>query len=162
MKRALAISAVLLAVTTLAAAQTPPPPQPPGEPGHPGDLIAARSVVADFLELTDDQIAAWDALIDQREQAAQPIRQALAAVQQQIDDLLSGDDPDPFQVGTLVIERYDLGEQLADIQRAYVDGFEALLDEEQLGRYRFLRRAERAEPLFPAFRAVDLLPPHWR
>lgn len=159
MQRAIAIAAALLAVSTLAAAQSPPPPEPPGGPDHPG---AAPHVVARFLELTDDQIASWNALVDQREQAAQPIRQALAAVQQQIDDLLAGDDPDPFEVGTLVIERHDLGEQLADVQRTYVEGFESLLDDEQLGRYHFVRRAERAEPLFPAFRAVDLLPPHWR
>jgi len=101
-------------------------------------------------------------LIAEREQAAGPLRDAIAAVQQQLDDLLAGPDPDPLAVGELVVERRDLGEQLADVQRAYVAGFEGLLDAGQLPQYRFMQRAERAEPLFPAFRMLELLPPHWR
>jgi hypothetical protein len=37
-----------------------------------------------------------------------------------------------------------------------------MLTEDQLGQYRFIRRAERAQPLFAPFRVLDLLPPHWR
>jgi hypothetical protein len=119
-------------------------------------------VVARFLQLSENQVAQWEVLIDEREQAAAPLRDAIAAVQQQLDDLLASDDPDPLAVGELTIQRRDLGEQLAGVHRAYVAGFEGLLGAEQLAQYRFLQRAERAEPLFPAFRMVGLLPPHWR
>jgi Spy/CpxP family protein refolding chaperone len=161
MARALS-TALLVATLALAApvaAQGPPEPPPPGDLCLPG---AAQHVVAEFLNLTDEQLAVWDVLIDQREQAAGPLRDAIAAVQQQLDDLLAGEDPDPLAVGELTIERRDLGEQLADVHRAYVAGFEGLLDAGQLPQYRFIQRAERAEPLFPAFRMVGLLPPHWR
>ena len=161
MTRALATATLLvtLAFAAPVAAQGPPEPQPPAGLCLPG---AAQHVVAEFLDLTEGQIAAWDVLIAEREQAAGPLRDAIAAVQQQLDDLLAGPDPDPLAVGGLVIERRDLGEQLAGVQRAYVAGFEGLLDAGQLPQYRFIERAERAEPLFPAFRMVDLLPPHWR
>jgi Spy/CpxP family protein refolding chaperone len=162
MTRALYAAALVatLAIAAPAASQTPPPgPAPDHDLCLPG---AAQHVVAEFLNLTEDQIAAWDVLIAAREQAAGPLRDAIAAVQQQLDDLLAGEDPDPLAVGVLVIERRDLGEELADVHRAYVAGFEGLLDAEQLAQYRFLQRAERAEPLFPAFRMVGLLPPHWR
>lgn len=161
MTRALFAAALVatLAIAVPSAAQAPPGPPPADDLCLPG---AAQDVVARFLNLSDDQIAQWEVLIDEREQAAAPLRDAIAAVQQQLDDLLAGEDPDPLAVGVLVIERRDLGEQLADVQRAYVAGFEELLEAEQRAQYRFLQRAERAEPLFPAFRMVGLLPPHWR
>lgn len=161
MRRALIIAS---AVTALASALPSAAQAPPGTAGT-EDLClpgAAQHRVAVFLELTDDQVAAWDVLIDDLESAASPVRDAIAAIQQQLDDLLAGSDPDPILVGGLVIQRHDLGQQLADIERSYVEGFESVLDDSQLGRYRFIRRAERAEPLFPAFRMLALLPPHWR
>ena len=161
MRRALIIAAAVtaLAVASPSAAQAPPGPVENEELCLPG---AAQRQIARYLELTDDQIAAWDVLIDERESAAAPVRDAIAGIQQQLDDLLAGNDPDPMLVGDLVIQRHDLGQQLADFERSYVEGFENLLDDTQLGRYRFIRRAERAEPLFPAFRMLALLPPHWR
>lgn len=154
-----AIAVAALAAAPPATAQAPPDPPAAEDVCQPG---AAQQRIAEFLNLSDDQITAWNTLIDEREIAAAPVRDAIAAVQRQIEDLLDGNDPDPFEVGDLVIERHDLGHQLADIERTYVEGFETLLDDDQLGRYRFIRRAERAEPLFPAFRLLRLLPPHWR
>lgn len=161
MRRALIIATALAALLAAAPSSAQAPPDRPGEENLclPG---AAQHLVAEFLGLDDDQIAEWDLIIDEREAAAAPIRDAIAAVQQQLEDLLSSDDPDPFEVGDLVIERRDLGEQLADVERTYVEDFEGILHDDQLGRYRFVRRAERAEPVFPAFRLVHLLPPHWR
>jgi Spy/CpxP family protein refolding chaperone len=155
---------VVTAVAALLAVQPSMAQAPPDRPDA-EDLClpgAAQHRIAEFLGLSDDQLAEWNGLIDARETAAAPVRDAIAAVQQQLEDLLAGNDPDPFEVGDLVIERHDLGQQLADIERTYVEGFDALLDDDQLGRYRFIRRAERAEPLFPAFRLLQLLPPHWR
>ena len=161
MTRALFAAALVttLAIAVPSAAQAPPGLPPADDLCLPG---AAQNVVARFLQLSEDQVAQWQVLIDEREQAAAPLRDAIAAVQQQLDDLLADPDPDPLAVGELTIQRRDLGEQLAGVHRAYVAGFEGLLGAEQLAQYRFLQRAERAEPLFPAFRMVGLLPPHWR
>ena len=51
-----------------------------------------------------------------------------------------------------------LREQIAAANQVYVDGFDALLTMEQRTKLAFLRRAERAGPLFPAFRLFGLLP----
>lgn len=156
-------AAIVLALATLAA---PAIAQDLGAiPGLEDEAClpqAAQRVIARFLQLTDDQVAAWDGLIADRNAAAEPLRNQIAAVDADLQALLSGDDPDPYEVGDLVILRHDLGEQLAAVHRSYAEGFEALLTEEQLGQYQFIRRAERAEPLFPAFRTLGLLPPHWR
>jgi hypothetical protein len=155
----IAITLALTLWTAPALAQDGPIPGPGDEACLPG---AAQRVIAEFLQLTGDQVTAWDVLIDERNAAAEPLRDQLADVDAQIQDLLAGDDPDPYAVGDLVILRRDLAEQLAQVQRTYVEGFDALLTEEQQGQYHFIRRAEQAQPLFPAFRTLGLLPPHWR
>jgi Spy/CpxP family protein refolding chaperone len=158
----LAMTFALALLATPVAAQEGPIPGP----GGPDDAAclpgAAQRVIANFLQLTDDQVAQWDVLIDERNAAAAPLRDQIADVDAQIQDLLASDVPDPYAVGDLVILRRDLAEQLAQVHRTYVEGFDALLTEEQQNQYHFIRRAERAQPLFPSFRTLGLLPPHWR
>lgn len=146
MKRLL-IGMIVLAVAIPAVAQESPL----------GDV--AKDRIVNFLELTPDQVAAWDLLIAESQAAAEPLREAIRAVQAEINALFEGGDPDPATLGALVIERHDLGEELALVHRDYVDGFEAMLDETQGNKLMFVRRAARAQPLIPAFRAFRLLPP---
>lgn len=153
------LTIALLALSAPAMAQGGPLPGETEDPCLPG---AAQQIVTDFLELDQNQVMLWDELIADREAAAQPVREAVAAVQAELEALLADDNSDPTEVGDLVIQRHDLGRELAEIQRAYVEGFELMLSDEQLDRYLFVRRAERAQPLFPPFRIMDLLPPHWR
>ncbi len=157
------VTTALLTMLALAAplfAQEDPFVSDPENPGCLADHAQERIIA--FLELTPDQVADWNVLIEERELAAGPIRDAIRQVQDQIDALLNSPNPDPTELGDLVIARHDLGGQLADVQRAYVQGFVDLLDEEQLERYGFIRHAERAQPVIPAFRIMALLPPHWR
>ncbi len=121
---------------------------------------AAKNGIIHYLSLTPDQVVAWDQLIEEFEADAQPLREAIAEIQAQIDELFAGGDPDPEELGELVIQRRDLVEQLAQVRVDYVEGFEALLDEEQFKRLRLIRRADRVEPLIPAFRIYGLLPRH--
>jgi hypothetical protein len=62
-------------------------------------------------------------------------------------------------VGALVIQEKGLRDQIGAAKATYVQGFAQLLDSDQQTRFAFVRRASRAEPLFPAFRAYRLLPP---
>lgn len=119
----------------------------------------ARDAIIEFLSLDADQVAAWDQLVADRDAAAEPVRQSIADVEAELRDLWAAGDPDATEVGLLVIERRSLGEQLADIHAIYVTGFEALLDEEQAGKLGFIRRADRAQPLIPAFRIWGFLTP---
>ena len=61
-------------------------------------------------------------------------------------------------MGELVLERRDLGEQLAEVHRTYVDGFEAMLDENQMERLRFVRGAAMIQDVIPAFQRAGLVP----
>jgi len=121
---------------------------------------AAKNGIIHYLDLTPDQVVAWDQLIEDFEADAQPLREAIAEIQTQIEELFAGGDPDPALLGELMIQRRNLVEQLAQVRADYVDGFEALLDENQFKRLRLIRRADRVEPLIPAFRLYRLLPRH--
>ena len=125
-----------------------------------GDLDGsrAREVVVRLLGLTAEQVTAWDALLETRRAAVEPLRAELQATEKELAELLQGENPDAAAVGTLVLKAKALREQIAAANEAYVDGFEALLTEEQKGKLAFLRRAERAQELFPAFRLFGLLP----
>ncbi len=118
----------------------------------------AQEIVIRYLELTPDQVAAWDQLVADFEAEAQPLRAAIEEVQAQIEELFAGGDPDPFELGELVIERRGLVDQLAAVRETYIFGFEALLDEQQAKKLNLIRRADRVEPLIPAFRVYGLLP----
>lgn len=148
MKRVLIVLAVM-SLALPAVAQTPDPGQGPGP---------AEQVVAHFLQLTPEQLDTWHGLIEAREEAAAPLREALADVQAQLDELFAQEDPDPAAVGELVLERRDLGEALAEVHRTYVDGFEAMLDESQMDRLRFVRGAAMIQDVIPAFQRVGLVP----
>jgi Spy/CpxP family protein refolding chaperone len=125
-----------------------------GEP----DAPRARQVVIQFLGLTPDQVTAWDALLEARQAAVEPLREDLQAAEKALYDLLQGANPDPAAVGTLVLKAKALREQMAAANKVYIDGFDALLTTEQMSKLGFLRRAERAAPVFPAFRLFGLLP----
>jgi len=119
----------------------------------------AQEAVARFLQMTPDQVQAWNDLLAAREAGVAPLREELRTVEAELKALLDGDSPDPTAVGTLVLEGKALREGIGDFHRAYVDGFEALLAEEQRGRLTAIRRAERLQPLFPAFHLFGLLGP---
>jgi hypothetical protein len=151
MKRLL-LSALMLVLALPAAAQIEDPP----DLNHPA-MDAARHAVINFLDLDPLQVEAWDVLWAEHRDAEAPIRQQLADVQAQIDALLATGAPDPTELGLLVIERHVLGEALVDVHVTYVDGFHALLDEEQTGRLTEIRIADRIQPWIPAFKAFELV-----
>jgi len=122
------------------------------------DASRAREAVIQFLGLTPDQVTAWNALLEARKASVEPLREDLQAAEKALYDLLQGANPDPAAVGTLVLRAKALREQMAAANKVYIDGFDALLTTEQMSKLGFLRRAERAEPLFPAFRLFGLLP----
>jgi hypothetical protein len=151
MKRLL-LPILMLAMAVPAAAQI----EPPEEVLHPA-MDASRHAVINFLDLGPDQTAAWDVLWADHRAAEEILLPQIADVQALIDDLFAGGAPDPTELGLLVIERHDLGEALVDVHVNYVDGFEALLDDDQAGRLREIRVADRIQRWIPAFKAFDLV-----
>jgi len=150
--RRLLFTVLMLALAAPAIAQIDPLG---GEP-HPA-MDAAHHAVINFLQLDPDQVDAWDVLWADHRASEEPLIQQIADIQALIDDLFATGAPDPAELGLLVIERHDLGEELVDVHRVYLQGFQDLLDEEQLRRLEQIRTAERIQRWIPAFTAFDLV-----
>ena len=151
MKR-LVLSVMMLALAAPLAAQDKPPQTEPGPV-----MNGARHLVVEFLDLDADQTAAWEILWADHRAAEEPLEQQIASVQAMIDDLFASGNPDPTELGLLMIDRRDLGEALIDVHVIYVEGFESLLDDEQAGRLREIRIAERIQGFIPAFKVFELV-----
>jgi len=119
----------------------------------------AQEAVTQFLQLSEDQVNQWNILIADHHAGAEPLREQRRVAAEELRALLDADPPDPTAIGEKVLEIRTIDLQLRDLDQAYVTGFEALLDEEQVARLGFIRRAARAQPLIPAFRATGLLVP---
>jgi len=150
MKR-LILPLLLIAAAIPAAAQ-----DVPGE--EPGPVVlGARHMVIEFLELDEFQIDAWDILWEDHLLAEEPIKEQIVEVQAAIEDQFAGGAPDPETLGLLMIDRRALGEDLIAVHVFYVEGFQALLDEEQAQRLHQIRIAERIAKFVPAFKVFELV-----
>jgi hypothetical protein len=121
--------------------------------------LRAKGEVVGFLALTPAQTAQWDALHATRQQTVPPLRTQLQGIEDQLKTLLAQSNPDPAAVGDLVLQAHGVREQIRAAESAYVDGFGAMLGTDQQAKLGFLRRAEQAQPVIPAFRLFALLPP---
>jgi len=146
----LLIALIAIAVVTPVLAQEPPSEPPPA-------IGVAHNQVVRFLQLTEDQVIAWDELWQIHREAEQPLREEIAAVQAEINALFEAGEPDPAELGELVIVRHDLGVELAEVHRVYHEGFVALLTENQLNRLGFIARADKAQRVIPAFKVFELI-----
>ena len=146
MKKLLIVLFALAVVVPVAAQEEPPP-----------IVEAAHNGVAAFLHLTDEQIVAWDEIYLIHRDAEQPLKDAIAEVQEKIDALFEAGDPDPGEVGGLMIERRYLGEALIEVHVVYHEDFVALLDESQMRRLRFIARADDVQKFIPAFKLFELI-----
>jgi len=152
MKRALiALIALALVTPVLAQDDTTRPDVPPG-------VHAAHNQVVRFLDLSEDQVAAWNALYLTHLDEERPLREIIADIEAELEDLFSMPDPDPETVGALVLERRAVGEELHQVHVVYHEGFVALLDEEQAQRLGFIKRADDVQRFIPAFKLFELIP----
>ena len=119
----------------------------------------ALVAVARFLELDESQRETWRGLLEQRRAAAEPLREQLAAARRELADLLGQGGADPAEVGELTLEIHRLRSALREVKETYAQGFESMLDDEQLAKLEFIRRAARVQPLVPAFRRAGLVGP---
>jgi hypothetical protein len=146
MKKLLIVLFALAVVAPVAAQEGPPP-----------IVEAAHNGVAAFLHLTDEQIVVWDDIYQIHRDAEQPLKEDIRAVQTEIDGLFEAGDPDPTEVGELMIVRRELGEALLEVHRIYHEDFVALLDEFQVRRLRFIARADDVQKFIPAFKLFELI-----
>lgn len=176
MKHALVVLTVL-ALALPAAAQTAPP-RVGAPPPAPDPVFAeleldnaqaahipperAREIVIRTLVLTESQQADWDVMLADLRDTLEPLRDQLKDVEEALRDLLGQSDPDPTEIGELILEGKDLREQMGAAHQAYLQAFEGMLTPEQKAKLGFLRRAKQVVPLLPAFNLFGLLPPQPR
>lgn len=146
MKRVTMMLALAMAVAIPAVAQTAAPEGP-----------VAKTVVVRALQLSDQQVADWEALWAARQATVAPLRDELKTVRSDLKTLLETADPDSAKVGDLVIQAKGLRDQIGAANRAYVEGFEALLDTDQVARLLGIRKAAKVAPLVPAFELAKLV-----
>ncbi len=172
MKHLLVVLTVL-ALALPAAAQTAPPrlgaPPPAPDPVF-GELELdnaqaahipperAKEIVIRTLVLTETQQADWETMLADLRGTLEPLRDELKDVEEALRDLLGQSDPDPTEIGKLILEGKGLREQMGAARHAYVQGFEGMLTAEQKAKLGFLRRAKQVVPLLPAFDMFGLLP----
>ena len=118
----------------------------------------AHETVVNVLQLTPDQVTQWDALLATRKATVEPLKENLQDIASQLKTLLADENPDPTAVGELVIQARDLRQQIAQANQEYIDGFEALLNEQQTKKLKFLRAANKAVRVLPAFKLFGLVP----
>ena len=150
MKNALIILFVLAAVCPVLAQDVPEGPPPA--------VIAAHNQVVAFLQLTEEQVASWDEIYMIHREAELPVKEDMRQLEAELFELVNAEDPDPTVVGELVLEIADLREVLREIHLIYHEGFMLLLEEEQAGRLGFIARADKVQPVIPAFKLFELIP----
>ena len=148
MRKALFVILILVVSLPLAAQGMDPPPI----------AEAAHNRVAAFLQLSDEQIAEWDAIYRIHRDAEKPIQDEIAALQAEIEAFFEEGGSDTDYLGGLVIERHELGEALWEVHIVYHEAFVALLDETQGRKLRFIARADDVQQVVPAFKLFELIP----
>ncbi len=146
--RKVLIALIAVALVTPVFAQEEPPPI----------VEASHNAVVTVLKLTPEQIEAWHVIYQIHREQEQPLKQAIAKVQADIDALFEAGEPDPAEVGALFIARRDLGEQLIEVHLVYHEDFVLLLDDSQARKLRFMARADDAQKFIPAFKLFELIP----
>lgn len=149
-RAALAGAAAALVLATLVA--LPLLAQPPGGGGAPGrggpdaahgpGGFPLRGLAA-FLELTDAQIEDSRALFEDLAAELRPLAKEARALREELATLLDSADPDPAEVGALVVELHALGGEMKAARDAFDAAFSALLTPGQLERWETLKEARR-------------------
>ncbi|MGH9788970.1 MAG: hypothetical protein ACRD4U_09745 [Candidatus Acidiferrales bacterium] len=116
----------------------------------------ALYIVAQFLQLTPNQVEALTELLRMRQETIVPLLQQIAAREQQIQALLQSGG-DPAAIGQLVIEIYQLKQLIERAQQDFLAAFLNLLDSTQRMRVRAVMQAAKLQPVVEAFRTLHLL-----
>ena len=130
MKRAIILLTVLTAMAVTAAAQPGPPPPP-----RRGDVLA------DYLQLNDAQKSAWKSARSDFEAAVKPLHDQQRAAHEQIEQLMSGANPDPAAVGKLMVSIKAIGDQIKAAHDALETKLGATLTTEQKAKFQAFEAA---------------------
>lgn len=117
------------------------------------------AVVATVLGLTPGQVEQFGALLSQVLPTLQGLQTQGAATQQQLDVLLGQANPDPAQVGRLVVQLHIIEVSTSKLISGFQNAFAGLLSQEQLQKLQGITGASQVQPVVGAFVALYLVPP---
>ncbi len=124
MKKYIVAIAAITLMTGIAFAQAGPqhPPRP-------------QAVLAHYLQLTPDQITAWQQIEKDTAAAVKPLAQNERDLQKQVKTALEAPNPDPLAVGKLVVSADALREQIKGLRDAAKSKRLALLTADQKTKF---------------------------
>jgi Spy/CpxP family protein refolding chaperone len=133
--------AVLIAGTALAQSQTDQAGSQATAAAHPGGHPHAMGMhilqhLSSRLNLTAEQQASAKQLFQDFHAKAAPVHQAQLALRGQLKAALAAPNPDPAAVGQIVISMHQNRQQLKPALAASVQQFEALLNPDQLAKFK--------------------------
>jgi hypothetical protein len=117
------------------------------------------AVVASFLGLTPGQVEQMGALLRQVLPTLETLGQQSAEVRQQLDLLLSQTNPDPAQIGKLVVQLHVLQLEAAQVVEGFHNAFAGLLTQDQKQKLEGVIVVSQLQPVVGAFAALYLVPP---
>ena len=117
------------------------------------------AVVASFLGLTPGQVQQMGLLLTQVLPTLETLGQQSAEVQRHLDLLLSQTNPDPAQIGNLVVQLHVLQLQAARVVEGFHNAFLGLLTQDQKQKLEGVTVASQLQPVIGAFAALYLVPP---
>jgi Spy/CpxP family protein refolding chaperone len=131
-KSALGATALFLCAA-LAGAQPADGMAPSGPKGGRGGFMGER--LGRVLNLSADQEAAFQKLLDEQRPQMQALHQQMRDNHQKLQDLLKGDNPDPSTVGQLVIQEHGLMKQSATLRDQASQSLRGLLTPDQQTKF---------------------------
>jgi len=131
----------------------------PGGPagGEPPEAYSPIQIVAAVLKLSDDQVHTLAQIQAARPASIQPLAEQIQQHEQEIATLLGGANPDPTQLGRLLIETAALQTQVQAISAASAAQFVSVLSDPQKQTLGQIKQASQVCPVVPAFAAVGVL-----
>jgi len=117
------------------------------------------AVVASFLGLTPGQVEQMGALLRGVLPTLETLGQQSNEVQQHLDLLVSQTNPDPAQIGKLVLQLHGLQLQAVQVVEGFHQAFAGLLTQDQKQKLEGVTLASQLQPVVGAFVALHLVPP---
>jgi capsule polysaccharide export protein KpsE/RkpR len=111
------------------------------------------------LNFSSAQTEQFTILLTQFQTDITALQQQIAPRQQQLDLLLSQTNPNPAQIGVLVVQIHALQQQAAQVLQGYQTAFAGLLTPPQQQQVALVTAASQVQPAVGAFVALQLVPP---
>lgn len=127
MRKMVFLAMIALLVASAVAAQPTPPRRP--------DAVRPEAALGKYLNLTADQIAAWQQIQKDTAATVQPLVANAADLRKQLDAALAVAAPDPLAVGKLAVALKAAREQVRTAHEAANAKRIALLTADQKARY---------------------------